>query len=55
MVELEFNLFLPQKSKLKLGSSRAPFTKKKTINKKERQKEKGIERKIERKKLRKIK
>jgi hypothetical protein len=45
MVELEFNLFLPQKSKLKLGSSRAPFTKKKTINKKERKKERKRNRK----------
>jgi hypothetical protein len=51
MVELELGLFLPQKSKLELGSSRAPSTKKK--NKKQerkKEKEKGIARKIERKK-----
>ncbi len=44
MVKLELGLFLPQKSKLELGSSRAPSTKKKN-KKQERKKERKRNRK----------
>jgi hypothetical protein len=46
MVELELGLFLPHKSKLELGSSKVPSTKKKNKKQERKKKQKkGIERK----------